>query len=142
MSDSIEYKNSRIFRLATLGKIISKTGGLASTLESAIDSKKSTAITPPTTLTLPTEEEKEQEIPNKPIFTKTPPVHISFGSVTITSPSNPIIGGIKTVDAEGKDTYKGGAYNVFIWIRDAALTRTSTTFRGGNKLPKKPMLSL
>jgi hypothetical protein len=106
----------KLFRIETLNKIIAQAG-IVDSLKQAIDESKNKGSKdedkkPP--------EQEKKDIPNKPQFVayNQQPFSITVAGASVWVPTNPIIGGVKKTDTEtGKETYSGGKYNVFIWVR-------------------------
>jgi len=96
------FSNSRQFRIETLNKIIAQA-------------KLSEVLTNDIQMV-----EQNKQIPNVPIFTpyNEQPFSIAISGATVWVPTNPIIGGVKQSDSK----FKGGHYNVFVWIRPGNLS--------------------
>lgn len=97
---------TRNFRIETLNKIIAEAA-FASSVKDAVENLSQN------------KSDKKEEIPNKPIYEpyNSQPFSIPVSGATVWVPTNPIIGGTKTTDENGKTIYKGGKYNVFVWVR-------------------------
>ncbi len=121
----------RLFRVETLNKIIAQAG-LAESLKQAIDEANQSNTT--TTPVEPPKDGEKKDVPNVPVFApfNSQPFSIPVAGATVWVPTNPIIGGTKETDPEtGKVTYKGGKYNVFVWIRTGGISS------GGKMKPTK-----
>jgi len=118
----------RFFRKAALDKIISKA---AASLSEILEEELEKARLHNQTAGESNPPAKDKEIPNKPVFSNNQPVHIALNTpgTSVTVPTNPIIGGTTYTDEKGQTKYKGGKYNVMIWIRPGSLKNSKGDMR-------------